>query len=123
MEKLTQTEERIMHILWHLEKGLVKDVIRELGPPVPKYTTVSSVIRILEEKGFVGHKAYGRTHEYYPLISKAAYKRFAFKEMLGKYFDGSYQEVVSFMVEEESLSEAEIREIQELIEKHSRHDR
>ncbi len=119
MEQLTKTEEQIMQVLWKLKRALVRDVMKELGPPEPKYTTISSVIRILEKKGFVGHKAYGRTHEYFPTISKESYKQHSFRQLLSNYFEGSYKDVVSFMVEEESLSEEEIAAIQSIIDKHS----
>ena len=119
MEQLTKTEEQIMQIIWKLKRALVRDVMEELGPPEPKYTTISSIIRILEKKGFVGHKAYGRTHEYFPLITKEAYKRHSFQQLLTNYFEGSYKDVVSFMVEEETLSEDEIAAIQAIIDKHS----
>lgn len=117
MEKLTKTEERVMHILWKLKKALVRDVMKEMGNPEPKYTTVSSVVRILVDKGFVGFKAYGRTHEYFPIISQKDYKKFTFREMTRDYFDGSYENVVSFMLEEEELNDAQIKEIQSLIDK------
>ena len=100
MKLLTKTEEQVMQILWRLKKGLVRDVIAQLDPE-PKYTTISSVIRILEEKGYVGHKAYGRTYEYFPLITKAQYRKETFRRMLTDYFEGSYENVVSFMVKEE----------------------
>ena len=103
MEPLTKTEERVMRILWEIERGVVHDIIAQLPPPEPKYTTISSVVRILENKGFVGHKAYGRTYEYFPLISKSQYRKFSFKNLLADYFDGSYKQIVSFMMNEDQL--------------------
>ncbi|AHM60344.1 transcriptional regulator [Flammeovirgaceae bacterium 311] len=106
-----------MQILWDIKKGFVKDVIERLSPPEPPYNTISSLIRLLEKKGFVGHTAYGKTHEYYPLISKAAYRRFTFKQYIANYFEGSPDKVVSFMVKEENLSPEEIRKMLDLLEK------
>ena len=117
MEKLTKTEEKIMQILWKLKKAFVKDLIKELPEPKPPYNTISSVVRILEKKEFIKHKAYGKTHEYYPAISKAAYKSFEFKSLISNYFEGSYKKVVSFLVNEEKLNKDDIDEIKDMIEK------
>jgi BlaI family transcriptional regulator, penicillinase repressor len=116
MEELTKAEEKVMQILWEIKQGFVKDVIEKMPDPKPPYNTVSSVIRLLEKKGFVGYKAYGKTHEYYPLIPKTAYKKFTFRNMLTDYFEGSFEKLVSFMVKEESLNEKEIAEIKDLID-------
>ena len=70
--KLTKAEERIMHIIWQLEKGFIKDILEEFDDPKPAYTTVATVVKILEKKGFVAHREYGNTHQFYPLISKAS---------------------------------------------------
>lgn len=115
MEDLTGTEERIMQVLWKLELAFVKDVIAELPDPKPPYNTVSSVIRLLEKKGYVGHNAYGKTHQYYPLVEKQTYSKRTFKSMLSNYFEGSYKSLVSFIVNEEKLSEKEIAELEALI--------
>ena len=115
MDQLTQTEERIMQVLWKLKSAFVKDVIAELPEPKPPYNTVSSVIRLLEKKGFVSHKAYGKTYEYFPSIKKKDYSKLTFKKMLGGYFENSYKSLVSFIVEEESLSDHEIQELEKLI--------
>lgn len=116
METLTKKEEQIMQILWNLKKGFVNDIIDELPEPKPPYNTVSSIVRILESKGFVDYKAYGKSHQYFPIITKAAYRKFAFKQMISSYFDGSYEKVVSFLVsdEENKLSEQEAKELEKL---------
>ncbi len=116
MEQLTKREEEIMMILWRLKKGFVKDVIAELPKPKPPYNTISSVVRILEKKGFLTHKAYGKTHEYYPAISKKEYKKYTFKNFLKDYFENSYENVVSFIVNEKDISDKEIKEIKEIID-------
>ncbi len=115
MEALTKAEERVMQILWKLKKAFVKDVIEEMEEPRPPYNTISSVVRILVEKGFVDFKAYGRTYEYFPKVSKLQYKKFTFGQMLKNYFDGSYETMVSYMVDEEEISESEISKIREII--------
>ena len=112
MEELTKTEERVMLVLWKLRQAFVKDVIRHLSDePKPPYNTISSVVRILERKGYLGFKAYGKTHEYYPLISKAAYRAASLKRILTQYFDNSPADLVSFMVKEEALSLAEKQQL------------
>ena len=118
MEELTKTEERIMQIFWDLKSAFVKDIIDKLpDEPKPPYNTISSVVRILEKKGYIGFKAYGKTYEYFPIISKAAYGKHSFKKLLANYFDGSAQSLLSFMVKEETLSEKDIEEIQKIIDK------
>lgn len=115
MEQLTQTEERIMQIIWELESAFVKEIIEQMPEPKPPYNTISSVVRLLEKKGYVSHKAYGKTHQYFPAIAKADYFKLTFRKMLGNYFEGSYKSLVSFIVNEEKLSNEEIKELQALI--------
>ena len=116
MEELTKTEERVMLVLWKLRQAFVKDVIGHLSDePKPPYNTISSVVRILERKGYLGFKAYGKTHEYYPLISKAAYRAASLKRMLTQYFDSSPADLVSFMVKEEALSPAEKQQLLDML--------
>jgi len=118
MEELTKTEERVMQILWKLKTGFVKDIIDVLpDDPKPPYNTISSVVRLLEKKGYVGYKAYGKTYEYFPLISKSDYRKAFFKKMITGYFDGSVESLLSFMVKEEQLSEANINKIKDIIHK------
>jgi BlaI family transcriptional regulator, penicillinase repressor len=108
METLTKTEEKIMQVIWDLKRGFVKDVIDKLGEPAPPYNTISSLIRILEKKGFIGHKAYGKTHEYFPIISKMSYRSHTFRNFVANYFEGASGNVLSFMLEEQNLSPEEI---------------
>ena len=106
-----------MDILWAMKKGFVNDIIDQLpDDPKPPYTTISSIVRILEDKGFVKHKAYGKIYEYTPAVSKLAYKKFALKSFITNYFDGSLENVVSFMVEEKELSEDELNDISKFIQ-------
>ncbi|GAB2694882.1 BlaI/MecI/CopY family transcriptional regulator [Mucilaginibacter koreensis] len=117
IKELTRAEEQLMQVLWQLKKGFVKDVIEQLPEPKPAYNTVSTIIRILETKGFVGHIAHGKSHEYYPLISKEAYKDFAADKLLNGYFDNSVKRMFSFFVQKEKINLKEADELMKLIEK------
>ena len=119
MEDLTVKEEEVMQILWDLDRALVRDIISKLPNSNQPYTTVASVVRILEKKGFVSHKPYGKTHEYFPLISKAEYRKRKFKGLVTHYFDNSVESVVSFLAKEESLSPKEFEELTKLIARES----
>lgn len=108
MKELTKAEDQIMQILWKIEKGFVKDIIDFLPEPKPAYNTVSTIVRILEKKGFVGYKAYGKTHEYFPLIAKENYTRFYLNNIVKGYFNGSFQNLVSFFAKENNLNVGDI---------------
>ncbi|MEX0988137.1 MAG: BlaI/MecI/CopY family transcriptional regulator [Bacteroidales bacterium] len=116
MENLTAKEEEVMQVFWTLKRALVRDIINKLPISDQPYTTVASIVRILEKKGFVSHKSYGRTHEYFPLISKPEYRKLKFRTLLTQYFDNSIESVVSFLVKEENISQEELRELTKLIE-------
>jgi len=116
IRELTRAEEQVMQILWSLEKGMASQVLEKFGEPKPAYNTVSTIIRILEQKNFVGHKAYGRTHEYFPLVSKKDYTRMYFRNFFSNYFGNSYQSLVSFFANDNALSLRELEEIQKTIE-------
>ncbi len=116
MNELTKAEEQVMQILWKIEKGFVKDVMTHFDEPKPAYNTVSTIIRILEKKGFVGHKAYGKTHEYFPLISKKEYTKNFFKGFLNRYFNNSFRQLVSFFSNEEEMSIEEMEKIMKMME-------
>ena len=116
MKRLTGTEEKIMQILWDLNKAFVRDVIDRLPDPRPPYTTVSSIIRILEKKGFVDHHQYGNTYQYAPKISRHAYRKAMLREFVSDYFDNSYQQVVSFFARDKKLSVDELEEIIRMIQ-------
>lgn len=112
MKELTKAEEEIMQVLWNLESAFVKEILEELPEPKPAYNTVSTIVRILQEKGFVGHEAFGKSHKYHPLVSKEAYTKTFMKGFVKKYFSGSYQQMVSFFTQEENLS---LNELEQLI--------
>ncbi|MEQ8424458.1 MAG: BlaI/MecI/CopY family transcriptional regulator [Cyclobacteriaceae bacterium] len=113
MKELTKAEDQIMQVLWRLEKAFVKDIIDQLPDPKPAYNTVSTIVRILEKKKFVGYKAYGKTHEYYPLISKENYAHFYLNNMVTGYFNGSFRNLVSFFAKENSMK---VQDIDQLVE-------
>ncbi|GAL61315.1 BlaI/MecI/CopY family transcriptional regulator [Algibacter lectus] len=117
MEKLTNKEEEIMHILWRLEKAFVKDVLAEIENDKPHYNTLSTIIRNLEDKGYVAYNAYGKTHQYYPIVSKEDYRKGFMNTAINNYFNNSYKNVVSFFAKEEKISVDELKEIIKLIEK------
>jgi BlaI family transcriptional regulator, penicillinase repressor len=105
---LTRAEEEIMQLIWHRGPCLVSQLLDDLGEPRPPHSSVSTIVRILEKKGFVGHKAYGRTHEYFPLITREAYSKSRLQKLASDYFQGSFREMVHFLVEEESLCPKEL---------------
>jgi BlaI family penicillinase repressor len=119
MDNLTSKEEAIMQILWDLKRAMVKDIMNKIPNSGQPYTTISSIVRILEKKGYVSHKAYGKTHEYFPLISKAEYRRRKFRGLLTEYFDNSIESMVSFLVKEEKIRPEEIEELVKMINKES----
>jgi BlaI family penicillinase repressor len=115
---LTRAEEEIMRILWQLKKAFVKDILAEMPEPKPAYNTVSTIIRILEKKEVVGYNAYGKTHEYFPLISEEKYKRYEMKQLMVNYFDNSLPNLVSFFVKDNDLKTKDLDEIMKLINDH-----
>lgn len=115
---LTRAEEEIMRILWQLKKAFVKDVLAEMPEPKPAYNTVSTIIRILEKKEVVGYTAYGKTHEYFPLISEEEYKRHEMQQLMVNYFDNSLPNLVSFFVKDNDLKTKDLDEIMKLINAH-----
>ncbi len=117
MQKLTKVEEEIMYHIWALERCTVSDIIKELGSPKPPHSTISSIVRILEKKKFVAHKAYGRTHEYFPIIAKKEYSKSSLQNLVKNYFDGSVNKMVSFLVEEKDLNLKELGALIEQLEK------
>tara|TARA_R110002049_G_scaffold307720_2_gene509217 strand:- start:50312 stop:50671 length:360 start_codon:yes stop_codon:yes gene_type:complete len=117
MEKLTNKEEEIMHILWTLEKAFVKDVLAEIKDDKPHYNTLSTIIRNLEDKGYVAYTAYGKTHQYYPVVSKEEYRKGFMNTAINNYFNNSYKNMVSFFAKEEKISVEELKDIIDLIQK------
>jgi predicted transcriptional regulator len=115
-KELTKAEEQLMQILWDKKKAFVNDLLEVLPEPKPAYNTVSTIVRILERKGFVSHKAYGNTHQYFPVVTKKAYTKQTFKTMLSGYFSNSFEQMVSFFATEEKLSLSEMEEIKRIMD-------
>lgn len=120
MQKLAKREEEIMQILWKLEKAFIKEIIEEMPEPKPHYNTVSTIVRILSDKGFVGHKSFGNTHQYFALVPKENYQKDAITDVLRKYFDNSYSKMVAHFAKEEKISENELSEIIDMIKTKSK---
>ncbi|WP_183574546.1 BlaI/MecI/CopY family transcriptional regulator [Mucilaginibacter sp. X5P1] len=116
IKELTKAEEQIMQILWQLNEAIVKEIIDKIPDPKPAYNTVSTVVRVLEGKGFIDHKAYGNSHVYFPTISEVEYKKFTFDKMMKNYFDDSYKSLVSFIADEKKLGIKELDELTNLID-------
>lgn len=113
LQSLTKAEEEVMQIIWELDRCLVRDILEQLGDPEIPHSTISSVVRILEKKGFVDHKAYGKTHEYFPIVSKETYAQLGVQSLMEKYFSSSPKQLVSFLVKNENL---ELKELNELLQ-------
>ncbi|EAQ40774.1 BlaI/MecI/CopY family transcriptional regulator [Polaribacter sp. MED152] len=110
-KQLTKAEEQIMQVLWDLQESSVKDIITQLPEPKPAYNTVSTIIRILETKEFVGHKTEGRGYLYYPLIDKDTYSNQSLHKLMNGYFQGSFKSMVSFFVKENKMDVKELESI------------
>jgi len=110
---LTKAEEQIMQILWDMKSGIVKDIRLRFSEPRPARNTISTVVRVLERKGFIGHKAYGNTHLYFPLVSKEEYSKSQLHRLLDGYFNNSFPALASFFVREKDLS---VRELEGMLE-------
>lgn len=117
MNRLTRAEEQVMQFLWEIGEGMTKDVISQFPDPKPAYNTVSTVIRVLEKKGFVEHKAYGKTHVYYPVVEKEAYARIQFMGFMKDYFNNSFPRMAAFFAREKNIDISEMEEILKMTEK------
>ena len=114
MKNLTKAEEQVMQILWELEEAVVKDIVNRFKKPRPAYTTVATVLSVLEKKGFVKRKKIGNVNLFLPEISKKEYTGFQFKSLLNNYFNGSFPKMASFFAKENNL---EIEDLEELLKK------
>ncbi len=117
MKQLTKAEEQIMQLLWDLKKAYVREILEKLPEPKPAYNTVSTIIRILEKKGFVGYTSFGKSHEYYPLVSKGSYRKSYFQGFVENYFGNSYKALTSFFANEQDLSIEELEELRNYLDK------
>lgn len=115
--ELTRAEEEVMQILWEIGKGFVRNIVDRYPDPKPAYNTVSTIVRILETKGFVDHTAFGKTHEYFPLVDKDEYRRQYLNTLLDNYFGGSFRQLASFFIKHEKMNTRELEEVLKLMKK------
>lgn len=123
MKELTRAEEQVMRYLWRIRSGFLKQIIEQYPEPKPAYTTVSTVIRVLVKKGFISYRTFGKTHEYYPLVSRDRYFKNHFNTLVRNYFSDSPQRFVSFFAEKGNLDVKELEEMKIIIEKQIRKKR
>lgn len=116
IKELTKAEDQVMQILWKFEKAFVKDIVNHFEKPKPAYNTVSTIIRILERKGFVSYKSYGNTYEYFPIISKNEYSNIYLGNFVNRYFGNSYKSLVSFFASGDTISIKELEEMKKLVD-------
>lgn len=115
METLTKAEERIMQILWDIEKGFVKDILEQFPDPKPPYNSVSTIVRVLVKKNIVGYNSYGNTHQYYPLISKEEYSQEFLGRFVNNYFEGSFKKLVHFFSQSDKVDTDDVSEIMDML--------
>jgi BlaI family penicillinase repressor len=115
MQKLAKREEQIMQVFWTLERAYIKEVIPEMPDPKPHYNSVATMVKILEEKGFLGHETVGNIYQYFPLITKEEYQKHSMKDIVSQYFDNSYPKMLAYFAKEEKLSEQELNDILNII--------
>jgi predicted transcriptional regulator len=116
MEELTKAQEEILMVLWEIQEGAVADVVEKLPEPKPAYTTVATVIKVLEKKNYVGHRKYGNIHVYYPVVTKKAYAKHVLKHAYKGLFNNSLNQLVSFFVKEKDVSISELEELKKMID-------
>ena len=116
MTTLTKAEEKIMKILWGIDKGFIKDIIEQYPDPKPPYNSVSTIVRVLVQKEIVGYKAYGNSHQYYPMISREEYRKGQLSRLVSDYYNNSFKQVVNFFSESKQLNEQELDEAIKLLE-------
>lgn len=115
MQKLAKREEQIMQVFWTLERAYIKEVIPEMPEPKPHYNSLATMVKILEEKGFLGHEIVGNIYQYFPLITKEEYQKHSMKDIVSQYFDNSYPKMLAYFAKEEKLSEQELNDILNII--------
>ncbi len=117
MKEITKAQEEILRILWELNDGAVSDIIKKLPDPKPAYTTIATVIKVLEKKGYVSHKKYGKTYVYFPVVSKKEYAHHIVNNSFKGLFNNSFSQIMSFFVKNENLSLNELEELKQLVKK------
>lgn len=117
MEEITKAQEEVLKALWEINEGAVADIIAKMPKPKPAYTTVATVIKVLEKKGYVAHKTFGNTHVYYPMVTRTAYANYVLKDAFKGLFNNSINQLVSFFVKEKDVSLQELEELKKSIDK------
>ena len=115
MVKLAKREEQIMQVFWDLNEAFIKEVIPHLPDPKPHYNSVATIVKILEDKGFLGHESFGNLYQYHPIVSREDYQKHVMKDIVQQYFGNSYPRMLAFFAKEENLSETELSEIFQMI--------
>ena len=115
MVKLAKREEQIMQAFWQLEKAFIKEIIPHLPDPKPHYNSVATMVKILEEKGFLDHDTVGNVYRYFPRVAKEEYQKHAMKDVVSQYFDNSYPRMLAFFAKEQNLTESQLNEILQII--------
>lgn len=115
MQKLAKREEQIMQVFWSIGKAFIKEIIPELPDPKPHYNSVATMVKILEDKGFLGHEVIGNIYSYYAVISKEEYQKHAMKDIVSQYFDNSYPNMLAFFAKEQKMSDQELNDIMRII--------
>lgn len=116
MVKLAKREEQIMQVFWELGHAFIRDVIPNLPDPKPHYNSVATMVKIVEEKGFLDHEVVGNIYQYFPIVSKEEYQKSAMKDFVSQYFDNSYPRMLAFFAKEQKLTDEEVKEILKLIQ-------
>lgn len=120
MKEITKAQEEILKALWEIKEGAVSDILDNLKDPKPAYNTVATVIKVLEKKGYVSHKTYGKTHVYFPVVSKKDYAQHIMKDTFKSFFNNSLNQMVSAFVKNKEVGLSELEELKEMLEKEIR---
>jgi predicted transcriptional regulator len=120
MKEITKAQEELLKALWEIKEGAVSDVLDSLPDPKPAYNTVATVIKVLEKKGYVSHKTYGKTHVYFPVVSKKDYAQHIMKDTFKSFFNNSLNQMVSAFVKNKEVGLSELEELKEMLEKEIR---
>ena len=112
---LTRAEEQLMQVLWKMQRAFIREIIDQMPEPKPVHSSVSTIMRVLEAKGLVGYDAFGKSHRYFPLISREEYKRFQLMKLLSNYFENSAQKLFSFFIDQQQIPEEDVKEIKKMI--------
>ncbi len=116
MKELTRAQEEILKAIWEVENGAVSDILEKLPEPKPAYNTVATVVKVLERKGYVGHRTFGKTNVYYPLVSGKEYAQHIVREAFTGFFKGSINQMVSPLIKNRDISLAELEELKQMLE-------